>query len=148
MNETSAAAGRCDRLLICTRFHGPGATHSSFRKEDYRAGQMASRMHLHSCCFCPPLNTTYTQHIRTLPQFKTTAAHWKWKKDQLKAIRWHLGKSLDWTDSYWRLNEFHSDHFSEFVTVFFVLLVKCLYLYIIELTKKKQNMFMFFSFQN
>lgn len=71
MSETSAPAGRCYRLLICTRFHGPGAAHSSFRKGDYRAGQMASHMHLGTAV--------------AAAQFKTPA-YWKLKEHNWNTI--------------------------------------------------------------
>lgn len=72
MSETSAPAGRCYRLLICTRFHGPGVAHSSFRKEDYRAGQMASRMHLGTAVAAH----SSPQHTPSRPEhFKTTPAY-------------------------------------------------------------------------
>lgn len=82
MSETSAPAGRCYTLLICTRFHGPEAAHSSFREGDYRAGQMASRMHLGTAvaaAHSSPQHTPTTAGTNTV-QFKTTPALWKLKE--------------------------------------------------------------------
>lgn len=101
----------------------------------------------HHACICTAVAHHSTQHTPSTFEHcldskqQQLTENEKKKKDQLKAIRWHCGKSLDWTDSCWRLNWFHSDYSSEFVTVFYALLVKCLY-FIIAL--KKQLVYWFF----
>lgn len=76
-SETSVAAGRCYRLLICTRFHGSETTHSLFHEGDHGAGQMASRMHL-GAAVAAAHSSTHTeqasskQHQLTESQKRTT----------------------------------------------------------------------------
>ena len=100
MSETSAAAGRCYTLLICTQFHGPEVAHSSFRQGDYRAGQMASRMHLGTAvaaAHSSPQQTPATAGPSAV-RFKTTQRlpenEWSTTDAQVEAIRWHWELSL------------------------------------------------------
>lgn len=86
MSETSAPAVHRYRLLNCTRFHGPEATHSSFCRGDYRAGQMASRMHLGTAVATAHSSPQHTPHRA---YFSSNSSLLEIKGAQLKANRWH-----------------------------------------------------------
>lgn len=63
MSETSAPAGRRYSLLICTRFHGSGAAHSSFCKGGVQSGTNGiTYASGNSCGSCPLLATAHILH--------------------------------------------------------------------------------------
>ncbi len=88
MSETSAPAGLCYRLLICARFHGPGAARSSFRKGDYRAAQMVSRMHLGTAVAAAHSLAQHALRSKLCPVHDNTSSL-NMKRAQLKQVQLH-----------------------------------------------------------
>lgn len=91
MSETSAPVGRCHRLSICTRFHGPGAAHSSFSE-----GGITERDKWHHVCIWEQLLLLPTPHDDAQPAgperwlLKTTPAR---SEHNCKQIRWCQSKA-------------------------------------------------------